>query len=242
MKKNSLAALLLILIINVSAYGARLDDIIQPFVRVGSASGVILKSSVVDKEKHTVILTANHVIARFKDGKVPVKIPKFNSHGRLMSDFTGIATVLKQNETLDYAILLCKTNELYTPAKTLKGDEFENLSILDEVISVGCPNFEYMWVTKGIIASFSIAHFPNNTHIGHESKIYYGNSGGPLFLKNGKLIGINTNMAASYQEHTLTQDKPENMSLPHMAMALALKTIYNDLSSQELEQYFGYIK
>ncbi|MBM3708092.1 MAG: trypsin-like serine protease, partial [Actinobacteria bacterium] len=110
------------------------------------------------------------------------------------------AEIVFTNETNDIALI--KVNSTYTNIP-----EFGNsnkLKIGEEVIAIGSPFGLSSTVTKGIVSArrdiineklqlsetdFITISIPGA--IQHDAALNPGNSGGPLFNKNGELIGIN---------------------------------------------------
>ncbi|MDO5758411.1 MAG: Do family serine endopeptidase [Rhodobacterales bacterium] len=145
----------------------------EPQMRQGVGSGFIIS-------KDGRIVTNSHVV----DGadKVTVKL----ADGR-----SFVADVIGSDPMTDIALLQVKTGE-DLPAVAF-GDSSE-MRPGDEVIAVGNPFGLGGTVTSGIVSATSrnINSGPYDDFIQTDAAINRGNSGGPLFNADGKVIGVNT--------------------------------------------------
>lgn len=116
------------------------------------------------------------------------------------SDVSHNAEVLWHNRALDCAIIKCECINL--PYVNME-DRFINtqnpIKALEQVIAIGTPiDFSLQnTATLGYISSAEgrVSYTESNIYenlIQHTAPINHGNSGGPLFDLNGKLIGLNT--------------------------------------------------
>jgi len=144
-------------------------------------------------------------------------------------EVTGVYSGLKY-----YNIALLQVNTLGRKPVKLNSQRWEDAEILSPVMAMGYPlNFEFVSATTGRITSILInANADNNIWwIKPETKLYKvdvqidaGDSGGPLFNKEGEVIGINFSAKRYYS----------NPILPSLALASDyLKKI--DLTNLEFE-------
>ena len=134
---------------------------------------------IIDAEQG-LIVTNNHVIRDADEVRVT-----------LHDDETLVAEVLGRDEKTDLAILKVTTN------KKLTALEFGDSSVLrvgDWVLAIGNPFGLGGTVTAGIVSARQrdIQAGPYDDFIQTDASINRGNSGGPMFDLNGKVIGINT--------------------------------------------------
>ncbi|EJF88644.1 Do family serine endopeptidase [Bartonella tamiae] len=135
---------------------------------------------VVDAEKG-LIVTNNHVIVDADDIEA-----NFTDGSKLSAKLLG------RDTKTDLALL-----QVDAKAKKLKAVEFgdsENAHIGDWVMAIGNPFGLGGTVTVGIISARNrnISAGPYDDFIQTDAAINRGNSGGPLFDMEGKVIGINT--------------------------------------------------
>ncbi|OLF12856.1 peptidase S1 [Actinophytocola xinjiangensis] len=141
------------------------------------------------------ILTNNHVVAGA--GELTVTL----SDGR-----TAGATVLDTAPTSDLAVIQVHGLSGLTAAELGNSDD---VRVGDEVIAIGSPDGLQGTVTTGIVSAVDrevqvpAGHGQNNRvsdqsvsyrAIQTDASINQGNSGGPLFDANGRVIGINSAM------------------------------------------------
>lgn len=126
------------------------------------------------------IVTNNHVIegsdgafAKTKDEKI-----------------FPIEEILVRDENADLAILRVSTfGEIFSDIIQL--EEKVAVEIGDEVIAIGNPQGWEGTVTKGIVSAIRVVE-PYGNVIQMDAAISPGSSGGPVFNKEGELIGIST--------------------------------------------------
>lgn len=127
-----------------------------------------------------IIITNNHVIEDADEITA-----NFNDGSKLKAEVIGV------DEKTDLAVLKV------TPAKPLKAVEFGDSEVIrvgDWVMAIGNPFGLGGTVTVGIVSARKrdINAGPYDNFIQTDAAINRGNSGGPLFDMNGKVIGINT--------------------------------------------------
>ena len=126
------------------------------------------------------VVTNNHVIADADEVNV------------ILNDGTTLkAEVVGRDTKTDLALLKVK------PTRPLKAVSFGNSDTLrlgDWVIAIGNPFSLGGTVTAGIVSARNrdIQSGPYDNYIQTDAAINRGNSGGPLFDLNGKVVGVNT--------------------------------------------------
>lgn len=149
-------------------------------------SGFVYK---VDNDK-AYLLTNAHVVAKVKNLKV------FFETGKPVE-----ADVVGADDNYDIAVVSIKKSELPKDAEVLPIAQ-DNLVLGDEVVAMGTPlGLEYFNTTTSGVVSGESRIFVEKTE--NDEKIFYndfvqidaainhGNSGGPLFNLDGKVVGIN---------------------------------------------------
>jgi serine protease Do len=146
---------------------------LQPHKAVAMGSGFII-------DKSGFIVTNNHVVADGK--KITVKLPD----GR---EFT--AKLLGSDEATDIALLKVKSDK---PLPTVDFGDDHTVRVGDWVIAVGNPFGLSNTVTAGIISSIGrdVGNGPYTDYLQIDAPINRGNSGGPTFDLEGKVIGMNS--------------------------------------------------
>lgn len=186
------------------APGSPLDELFKDFFdqqsekprRVQSlGSGFIIKGG--DDESFIYVVTNFHVVSEAK--KITI----------ILHDNTELeATIHATDERTDIALLKVKTDSI--PAEKRKfspvdwGDS-HNVKVGDWVVAIGNPFGLGSTVTNGIISNRSRniglrGNNSNRPHLSeyvddfmqHSASINMGNSGGPLFDLEGKVIGVNS--------------------------------------------------
>jgi S1-C subfamily serine protease len=154
----------------------------QPIQRrqVGQGSGIII-------DPRGYILTNSHVVSGSQELKVRL------SDGR---EVTG--TVLGSDPRFDVALVYIKASGL--KAATL-GDSSQ-IRVGQWAIAIGSPFGLEQTVTVGVISATGRRGLGKGTYgdfIQTDASINPGNSGGPLLDINGRVVGINTMIAAEGQ-------------------------------------------
>ena len=126
------------------------------------------------------IVTNNHVVADGK--KITVKFPD----GR---EFT--AKLLGSDDATDIALLKIKSDK---PLPSVEFGDDHAVRVGDWVIAVGNPFGLSNTVTAGIISSIGrdVGNGPYTDYLQIDAPINRGNSGGPTFDLEGKVIGMNS--------------------------------------------------
>ena len=128
-----------------------------------------------------IVVTNNHVIAQADEIKV-----------RLQDDTEFEATLLGRDPKTDIAVL--KINPGKTKLTAVSFGDSDKLRVGDWVVAIGNPFGLGGTVTAGIVSARGrdINQGPYDDFIQTDASINKGNSGGPLFNLDGKVIGINT--------------------------------------------------
>jgi serine protease Do len=127
-----------------------------------------------------IIVTNNHVI----DGADEITVT--------LQDNTSLkATVLGRDDRIDVAVLKVKTDK---PLPYVSFGDSDKERVGDWVLAIGNPFGLGGSVTAGIVSARGrdIRQGPYDDFIQTDAAINKGNSGGPLFDMDGKVIGINT--------------------------------------------------
>jgi serine protease Do len=126
------------------------------------------------------VVTNNHVI----DGADEISV--------ILQDNTSLkAELVGRDETGDIALLKVKSDK---PLPTVEFGDSNTARVGDWVLAIGNPFGLGGTVTAGIVSARSrdIRQGPYDDFIQTDAAINRGNSGGPLFNMDGKVIGINT--------------------------------------------------
>ena len=163
--------------------GSPFEDMFKEFNRPTERKATALGSGfIIDKEG--IVVTNNHVIQGAEDIFVSV---------------TGSAEykakILGTDPYMDLAVLKIEADEKFIPVSF--GDS-DKARVGDWVIAIGNPFGFGGTVTSGIISSRNrdIGLTRYDDFIQTDASINQGNSGGPLFDLEGKVIGINTAIIA----------------------------------------------
>jgi serine protease Do len=126
------------------------------------------------------IVTNNHVIANATSIQVV-----------LQDDRTFEATVVGRDPASDLAVLKIEADESLPAVEWGSSDDAE---VGDWVIAVGNPFGLGGTVTAGVLSAHArdIQAGPYDQFLQTDASINRGNSGGPLFNADGKVIGVNT--------------------------------------------------
>jgi serine protease Do len=159
--------------------GSPFEDMFKEFNQprerkaTGLGSGFIIDSK-------GIVVTNNHVIQGAEDIVVSVNGSKEYK-----------AKVIGKDPYMDLAVLQIESDEKFIPVSF--GDS-DKARVGDWVIAIGNPYGFGGTVTTGIISSRNrdIGLTRYDDFIQTDASINVGNSGGPLFDLNGKVVGINT--------------------------------------------------
>jgi len=163
--------------------GSPFEDMFKEFNMPAERKATALGSGfIIDKKG--IVVTNNHVIQGADDIIVSVNGSKEYK-----------AKVIGKDPYMDLAVLEIESDEKFKPVTF--GDS-DKARVGDWVIAIGNPFGFGGSVTSGIISSRNrdIGLTRYDDFIQTDASINQGNSGGPLFDLNGKVIGINTAIIA----------------------------------------------
>ena len=163
--------------------GSPFEDMFKEFNRPTERKATALGSGfIIDKEG--LVVTNNHVIQGAEDIIVSVN-----------GSTEYKAKVVGKDPYMDLAVLKIESDEKFIPVSFGNSDKAR---VGDWVIAIGNPFGFGGTVTSGIISSRNrdIGLTRYDDFIQTDASINQGNSGGPLFDLNGKVIGINTAIIA----------------------------------------------
>src|SRR5665213_2321260 len=145
----------------------------QPHKAVAMGSGFII-------DKSGYIVTNNHVIENGK--KITVKLPDGREYD---------AKLVGTDPATDVALLKVKADK---PLSSVEFGDDRQVRVGDWVIAVGNPFGLSNTVTAGIVSSIGrdVGNGQYNDFIQIDAPINRGNSGGPTFDIQGKVIGMNS--------------------------------------------------
>ena len=163
--------------------GSPFEDMFKEFNRPTERKATALGSGFIIDKKGLVV-TNNHVIQGAEDIFVTVN-----------GTTEYKAKVIGKDPYMDLAVLEIDSKEKFQPVTF--GDS-DKARVGDWVIAIGNPFGFGGTVTSGIISSRNrdIGLTRYDDFIQTDASINQGNSGGPLFDLNGKVIGINTAIIA----------------------------------------------
>ena len=163
--------------------GSPFEDMFKDFNRPTERKATALGSGfIIDKKG--IVVTNNHVIQGSED--IIVSVNGSTEHK---------AKIIGTDPYMDLAVLEIEGDEEFIPVSF--GDS-DKARVGDWVIAIGNPFGFGGTVTSGIISSRNrdIGLTRYDDFIQTDASINQGNSGGPLFDLNGKVIGINTAIVA----------------------------------------------
>lgn len=163
--------------------GSQLEDFFKDFLEkqrrsrqrksTSLGSGFVIDAS-------GLIVTNNHVI----EGADEIRV--------IFNDDTSVkATVVGRDKKTDLALLQIKTKKKLVAVEWGDSDE---LRVGDWVLAIGNPFGFGGTVTAGIVSARArnINSGPYDDYIQTDASINRGNSGGPLFNTDGRVMGVNT--------------------------------------------------
>jgi len=167
-------------VVNITSQIITHDFFRQPVPQEGTGSGFVY-----DSEGH--IVTNYHVVADAESVSVALAI------GGVYS-----ATVVGQDPSTDLAVLHIEAKDLPTPLPL--GDS-NQLHVGQFVVAIGNPFGLERTLTMGIISALSrVIQSPDGRFIGEviqtDAATNPGNSGGPLLDLQGRVIGVNSQIAS----------------------------------------------
>ena len=170
--------------------GSPFEDMFKEFNRPTERKATALGSGfIIDKKG--IVVTNNHVIQGAEDIFVTVN-----------GSTEYKAKVIGTDPYMDLALLQIESKEKFSPVNF--GDS-DKARVGDWVIAIGNPFGFGGTVTSGIISSRNrdIGLTRYDDFIQTDASINQGNSGGPLFDLDGKVIGINTAIIAPGQSGSI---------------------------------------
>jgi len=170
--------------------GSPLEDMFKEFMERPSERKATALGSGFIIDKKGIVVTNNHVIQGADDIIVSVNGSEYK------------ASVIGKDPYMDLAVLKIDSDEIFQPVSF--GDS-DKARVGDWVIAIGNPFGFGGTVTSGIISSRNrdIGLTRYDDFIQTDASINVGNSGGPLFDLNGKVIGINTAIIAPGQSGSI---------------------------------------
>ena len=143
-------------------------------VQLSTGSGVVI-------DARGLILTNHHVV----DGAQQIRITLANQRAYE-------ASIVGHDPRTDIALLSIETDDQFTAARIR---EAADLRVGEWVVAVGHP-FDFPFtVTAGIVSALgrrNLGQHEIQDYIQTDVAVNPGSSGGPLFNRNGELVGINT--------------------------------------------------
>ena len=169
--------------------GSPFEDMFKEFNKPTERKATALGSGFII-DKRGMVVTNNHVIQGADDIIVSVNGSEYK------------AKVIGKDPYMDLAVLKIESKDKFVPVTF--GDS-DKARVGDWVIAIGNPFGFGGTVTSGIISSRNrdIGLTRYDDFIQTDASINQGNSGGPLFDLNGKVIGINTAIIAPGQSGSI---------------------------------------
>lgn len=171
------------------------------------ATGICVAKGKADFGQFYVFLTARHVVQRKSVDKIfsilgPVLPPRVRSVKSINRDDSGRTTMMTEvrddeaffhvivDDEMDFAILFVVTQVdlRLIPCELLPEKETESVSVGQTVYTVGAPGIYYLLFKQGMISGVS------SDRLYLDSGTYFGASGGGIFNKDAKLIGMTIEM------------------------------------------------
>jgi len=131
-------------------------------------------------DRSGVILTNNHVIAGAYDVQV------------MFSDGERVpGRILATSPRIDLALVKVETRR---PLVAVRWADSDKVRVADPVFAIGNPLGVGLSVSSGIVSALNrnLMDTPYDDFIQTDAAINHGNSGGPLFNRNGEVIGVDT--------------------------------------------------
>ncbi len=218
------------------------------YINMGSGSAVIYKID----DDYTYLITNYHVICNSKQNKEskiatkitaylygsessPVETEKTDSDGYIIYDYGVNAINLEYvggSAIADIAVLRAETATVKAINPNATAIEFaDGYTVGETAIAIGNPGDDGISVTQGVVSMdnelITLSSDGNSrTHrsIRIDTPLYAGNSGGGLFNKYGKVIGI-TN-AGSTQDQNVNYAVPVQIAKPVVENIMYYKNGY----------------
>jgi S1-C subfamily serine protease len=218
------------------------EKYLYPTVRVttgyAAGSGTIVYSKIIDEEKKcfsTYILTNYHVICGAisiikewnpdlqqelpieKRSIVHVEIFKYKNLSTPVGTMKLVGDIVVYNKLEDMALIKLRYDGTIEHVATLLSKAESSLyRVMDEAVAVGCSLGWPPLVSYGIITrkGYQIDSLPYDMS---SAQIIFGNSGGGVYTKDGKFIGIPSKVAAVGWSAVV----------PHMGLFIPVARIYD---------------
>ena len=250
MKRNCLLVAMLVLMASASLSWAALNGLIAhekyiyPVVRVtdgstSGGSGTIIYS----KNGSTYVLTNHHVVdsaikieeqwdrdlqknvKREKLKIMYVEIFKYRNISLPVGTLKVEAEIIAYNKDEDMALLKLRSEEtIKYIAELYPRDKLDEIYVMEETVAVGCSLLLPPLPTTGVITRQN--YLIDSYQYGMSSaQIIYGNSGGAMFLADGKFIGIPSRGAAIGWGTPIT----------HMGFFIPLSRVYDWLEKEHFD-------
>jgi len=168
-------------------------SLIQSTVQVCSnrslGSGVILWTGISKKDKRirlTYVITNRHVVEDSKDAKINkfVYLKKRNTIGKK----TYEASVVYVSKKHDLALIEIQTapDEKFYPVRLATTKEWDKVTLYEAMYLVSCGLGDSPYITNGNLSSVN----KKETKMTLTANTIFGSSGGGIYNKEGKLVGI----------------------------------------------------
>lgn len=228
----------LFFIICYSAYGIddkteeKLTSMLYPTVKIGlrnfgSGSGVVIKSWKKEEKYHAYILTAEHVFRGYHrrnkyahPKKIPCELARYDKYGYKIEHFICMGHLQVINKDLDFVILeISGGKKIHKSATSYFKKDY---ALFDKIYVTGFP------LGTLRIGDGHISKLPSEEiFIQHDGNIWYGNSGGPLFNNDYKLIGINVQIELDH-----------GLPLSYIGKSVPLVKIKEFLGEEQTAKFF----
>lgn len=166
--------------------GSPFEDFFEEFMErrgggIARQPSASLGSGFIIDAQNGYIVTNNHVIRNAEDIQIT-----------LQNEVTLKATIVGTDEKTDLAVI--KVNPEGSKLTAVNFGDSDALRVGDWTLAIGNPFGLGGTVTAGIISARArdIDTGPYDDYLQTDASINRGNSGGPLFDMNGKVIGVNT--------------------------------------------------
>ena len=150
-------------------------SVVQIFVPSRTGSGIVISAD-------GLVITNAHVVDRYPTPQV-----------RMPGGLTYQGNVVGLDEKIDIALIQLRDARALKPVVLGNSD---TVAVGDEVLAMGFP-LGSPTLTKGIVSGKSIEE--EVERIQTDAALNPGNSGGPLFNRDGQLVGVNTSIWAAHE-------------------------------------------
>ncbi len=203
----------------------------------GSGSGILIDCQLKAEKYHYIVLTNYHIIVGrliqsidLVDGlrgKLSISnvdpgctVTVFSDMGKKWQEHKG--TIMAELIDDDLALIEFESDSLFNIAKLASPKMMSEISMFDEVFSIGCQLGRKPIPTAGILSAF----INDSLNFNSTAPITYGSSGGGLFKKYGDhyfVIGI-TDGAAIHNFNLIY----------HYAFSISMEVVYEFLQDNQL--------